>query len=165
VINKLLDNYKKIYSSKKIIKNFSSVMKIFIFVILPVSFVIAIIDKPFKINNILKIIIIIIILIIYLFSYTKSFNRVIKKTFGCSNMIEFNNMRKTEFIEKSDVKNLNDNQLKFLIEYIKNYSEKLKAPYFIKTGSILAIFIPVYSSFVNRIYTNYLYAFYIFSKH
>ncbi|QAT61927.1 hypothetical protein EQM13_10135 [Acidilutibacter cellobiosedens] len=80
-------------------------------------------------------------------------------------MIEFNNMRKTEFIEKSDVKNLNDNQLKFLIEYIKNYSEKLKAPYFIKTGSILAIFIPVYSSFVNRIYTNYLYAFYIFSKH
>lgn len=79
MINKLLDNYKKIYSSKKIIKNFSSVMKIFIFVILPVSFVIAIIDKPFKINNILKIIIIIIILIIYLFSYTKSFNRVIKK--------------------------------------------------------------------------------------
>lgn len=152
MINKYLNIYKGVYSSKEIrIRNFSWILKLALLAIIFGTWFITLQVILSNISDGIAIFIVIPGIALSLFTYSKGLDSAVKKL-RFNNMTEFNNYRKKQFLEKSEIVKLNDNQLNILIEYIKNYSKGFKEPVFLKAGTLLAIFIPVYSSFVDTIF-------------
>lgn len=150
MINKLLDNYKEIYSFKKIIKKFPIKIKIFLSLIPLLCIYLGI--KMLKVNYILLQIIVIQFIFVFMFILNKYRDKVIKEILGFNSMLEYNEYRHRQFIKKTKIEEFNDKQLKLLIEYIKQYLDEFKVPYFIKTGSIAVIFIPIWSTYINVLF-------------
>ena len=152
MINKYLNIYKGVYSSKEIrIRNLSWIFKFALLAIIFGTWFITLQTILSNISDGIAIFIVILGIALSLFTYSKGLDSAVKKQ-QFNNMVEFNNYRKKQFLEKSEIVKLNDNQLNILIEYIKNYSKGFKEPVFLKAGTLLVLLIPVYSSFVDTIF-------------
>jgi len=156
MINKMLENYKEIYSIKNIWKYFhwKEKAKLILIVLLNIGTVTL---TSFNMNNKIGYVVasnvfLILSMLAFRRVYNNQLSKTITETFGKKDMREYNEFRRQQFINKLDLNEVSISKLEYLVKYVKEYAKELKTPYLIKNGFIGAIFIPIWSAYITTFF-------------